>query len=270
MLGAFEQAWLLLKAVFQPSEGYLLDEGMNQMVFGREGDPDVTKVGGVFTLPDMYYLNRLAVERPDLFVSQNPIAQTMELPMDAQARFNERIPVLSQQVRGIPLQYEGTKRAGKLRGDRLAEALYDSQGGELLEALGLSDVKPANWMQTIPQRGIPVSEITGDPSQQGRAVMMDPMFYGPANPSPEVDFARFLAAMGARKVPRRLGIDYQLPEEQKESFARRVDELPFEQFIEPVLESEIPMSRAQEDLLFDSLLDQEDDVKSTLGQIGVV
>ena len=270
MTGAFEQAWLLLKAVFQPSEGYLLDEGMNQQVFGREGDPDVTKVGGVFTLPDMYYLNRLAVERPDLFVSQNPIAQTMELPVDTQARFNHRVPVLSQQVRGQPLDYTGTKRAGAMRGKQLAQALYDAPGGELLEALGLSDVKPANWMQTFPQRGMQVSEIMDDPSQQGRAVMMDPMFYGPANPSPEKDLAGFLLAMGGRKVPRRFGIDYQLPEEQRESFARRIDELPFEQFIEPILESEMPMSRAQEDLLFDSLLDQEDNVKSTLGQIGVV
>ena len=270
MLGAFEQAWLLLKAVVQPSEGFLLDEGMNQQVFGREGDPDVTKVGGVFTLPDMYYLNRLAAERPDLFVSQSPIAQTMELPMDAQARFNQRIPVLSQQVRGQPLDYAGTKRAGKLRGTKLAEALFDSQGGELLEALGLSDVKPANWMQITPQRGVPVSEIMGDPSQQGRAVMMDPMFYGPTNPLPEEDYARYLAAYADRKVPRRLGIDYQLPEEQRESFARRIDELPFEQFIDPIFDSEMPMSRAQENLLFDSLLDQEKDVKSTLGQIGVV
>ena len=270
MSKAFEQAWLLLKAVFQPSEGYLLDEGMNQQVFAREGDPDVTKVGGVFSLPDMYYLNRLAAERPDLFVSQSPIAQTMELPVDTQARFSHRVPVLSQQVKGNPLQYEGTKRAGTMRGKQLAQALYDAPGGELLEALGLSDVKPANWMQILPQRGLPVSEIMDDPSQQGRAVMMDPMFYGPANPSPEEDLARHLAAIGARRVPRRLGVDYQLPEEQRESFARRIDELPFEQFIEPVLESEIPMSRAQEDLLFDSLLDQEDDVKSTLGQIGVV
>lgn len=267
MSGAFEQAWLLLKAVFQPSEGYLLDEGMNQQVFGREGDPDVTKVGGVFTLPDMYYLNRLAAERPDLFVSQSPIAQTMELPMDAQARFNQRVPVLSQQVRGQPLDYAGTKRAGALRGKQLAQALYDSPGGELLEALGLSDVKPANWMQTTPQRGMPVSEIMDDPSQQGRAVMMDPMFYGAVNPS---NYEERLRAQRMRGDPRRLGIDYQLPEEQRESFARRIDELPFEQFIEPVLESEIPMSRAQEDLLFDSLLDQEDNVKSTLGQIGVV
>ena len=267
MTGAFEQAWLLLKAVFQPSEGYLLDEGMNQQVFGREGDPDVTKVGGVFTLPDMYYLNRLAVERPDLFVSQNPIAQTMELPVDTQARFNHRVPVLSQQVRGQPLDYTGTKRAGAMRGKQLAQALYDAPGGELLEALGLSDVKPANWMQTLPQRGMQVSEIMDDPSQQGRAVMMDPMFYGAVNPS---NFEERMRAQAMRGAPRRLGIDYQLPEEQRESFARRVDELPFEQFIQPVLESEIPMSRAQEDLLFDSLLDQEDNVKSTLGQIGVV
>ena len=267
MLGAFEQAWLLLKAVFQPSEGYLLDEGMNQMVFGREGDPDVTKVGGVFTLPDMYYLNRLAVERPDLFVSQSPIAQTMELPMDAQARFNQRVPVLSQQVRGNPLQYEGTKRAGAMRGKQLAQALYDAPGGELLEALGLSDVKPANWMQTLPQRGVPVSEIMGDPSQQGRAVMMDPMFYGAVNPS---NYDERMRAQAMRGDPRRFGIDYQLPEEQRESFARRIDELPFEQFIDPIFDSEVPMTAEQEALMLDLLAQQEGNVQSTLGRIGVV
>ena len=266
MSGAFEQAWLLLKAVFQPSEGYLLDEGMNQMVFGREGDPDVTKVGGVFTLPDMYYLNRLAAERPDLFVSQNPIAQTMELPMDAQARFNQRVPVLSQQVRGQPLDYTGTKRAGAMRGKQLAQALYDAPGGELLEALGLSDVKPANWMQTTPQRGVPVSEIMGDPSQQGRAVMMDPMFYGAVNPS---NYEERMAAQAMRGDPRRLGIDYQLPEEQRESFARRIDELPFEQFIDPIFDSEVPMTAEQEALMLDLLAQQEGNVQSTLGRIGV-
>lgn len=266
MSKAFEQAWLLLKAVFQPSEGFLLDEGMNQQVFAREGDPDVTKVGGVFTIPDMYYLNRLAAERPDIMVSQKLIPQTMELPMDTQARFNHRVPVLSQQVRGNPLQYEGTKRAGAMRGKQLAQALYDAPGGELLEALGLSDVKPANWMQILPQRGLPVSEIMDDPSQKGRAVLMDPMFYGAVNPS---NFEERMRAQAMRGTPRRLGIDYQLPEEQRESFARRIDELPFEQFIDPIFDSEVPMTAAQEALLLDLLAQQEGNVQSTLGRIGV-
>jgi len=266
MSGAFEQAWLLLKAVFQPSEGYFLDEGMNQMVFGREGDPDVTKVGGVFTIPDMYSVNRLAAERPDITASQKLIPQTMELPMDAQTRFGQSVPVLSQQVRGQPLDYTGTERAGALRGKQLAQALYDSPGGELLEALGLSDVKPANWMQTTPQRGVPVSEIMGDPSQQGRAVMMDPMFYGAENPS---NYEERLRAQRMRGDPRRLGIDYQLPEEQRESFARRIDELPFEQFIDPIFDSEVPMTAEQEALMLDLLAQQEGNVQSTLGRIGV-
>ena len=266
MLGAFEQAWLLLKAVFQPSEGYFLDEGMNQMVFGRKGDPDVTKVGGVFTIPDMYFVNRVAAERPDIMASQKLIPQTMELPMDAQARFNQRVPVLSQQVRGQPLDYTGTKRAGAMRGKQLAQALYDAPGGELLEALGLSDVKPANWMQTTPQRGVPVSEIMDDPSRQGRAVMMDPMFYGAVNPS---NYEERMRAQAMRGDPRRLGIDYQLPEEQRESFARRIDELPFEQFIDPIFDSEVPMTTAQEGLMHDLLAQQEGNVQSTLGRIGV-
>ena len=60
MSGAFEQAWLLLKSVFQPSQGKLIGEGANQMVYGMGADPDVTKVGHGMTLNDMYLLNRLA------------------------------------------------------------------------------------------------------------------------------------------------------------------------------------------------------------------
>jgi hypothetical protein len=75
---AFEQAWMLLKSVFQPAEGYRIGEGMNQIVYGMEGDPDVTKVGPASTLGDMYLHQLLTPEVP-IFAGQVPIAQTMPL-----------------------------------------------------------------------------------------------------------------------------------------------------------------------------------------------
>ena len=57
MSEAFAQAWSLLKAVFQPIESdYRLGAGQNQVVFGKEGNPDVTKVGRLYcptTVSDM-------------------------------------------------------------------------------------------------------------------------------------------------------------------------------------------------------------------------
>ena len=262
-------AWALLKAVFQPAEGYRIGEGMNQIVYGREGDPDVTKVGALSTLPDMYVHQLLAQDPNSLFVGQTPIAQTMELPVEAESRMRSRVPILSQQVRGTPLEEAATKRADAIRGRQLMQALYDMPGerGRLLEALGLADIKPPNWMQTMSGQGVPVRAITGDPAREGRALIHDPMFYGDVNPK---DFDARMAAQAARGSPRKLGTDYSIPEDVRESFARRIDELPFEQFAEPLFDYEVPMSAAQESLLHEGVAQQKGDLQSMLGRIGVL
>lgn len=261
---AFEKAWFVLK--FQPSQGKFLGEGMNQVVYTKEGDPNVAKVGSSFTLEDMYLLNRLAAERPDLFVSQRPIPITEELPMEALARFGNRAPVLSVQERGVPLEPSGMNP--KRESFNLSGMVFDQPGGELIEALGMADAKLPNWMERhqSPTGGIPVSRLTGDPSQTGQAFLMDPMFYGPENPK-SGDAA--LSARLARGTPRRLGVDYTVPEEQAESFARRVDELPFMDFADPAFAEEVPMSDAQARLLHDTVGEQDERIRTNLGKIGV-
>jgi len=268
MGAAFEQAWMLLKAVFQPAEGYPIGEGMNQIVYGMEGDPDVTKVGPASTLGDMYIHQLLTPEVP-IFAGQVPIAQTMPLTPEAEARFGSRAPVLSQQQRGIPLAEGSSPRADAIRGRELMQALYSHphEQSALLEGLGLADIKPPNWMQTQGQQGLPVSSITGDPSLTGRAVIHDPMFYGAVNPKA---FDEMMRAQAARGTPRKLGEDYFIPENVRESFARRVDALPYEQFVEPVFNYEVPMSPAQEQLLYDRVKQERKDSQSILGQIGVL
>ena len=264
MSAAFEEAWIFLK--FQPSQGKFLGEGMNQVVYAKEGDPNVAKVGGAHTLEDMYLLNRLAAERPDLFVSQEPIPITEELPMEALSRFGNRAPVLSVQERGQPLEETGVP--GPVENRHISSMMFDQPGGELIEALGLADAKIPNWMRRLQPAtgGIPVSRLTEDPSQTGQAFLMDPMFYGPENP-PGIEGD---IAYAARKTPRRFGVDYTVPEEQAESFARRVDELPFMDFVDPAFAEEMPMSDAQARLLHDTVGEQDERIRTNLGKIGVL
>ena len=270
MSGAFEQAWLLLKSVFQPSQGKLIGEGANQMVYGMGEDPDVTKVGHGMTLNDMYLLNRLATMYPNLFASQRPIRQTMDLPLEALSTFEGRgigTPnVLSTQERGEPLQEgEGDIQRGK----DLAGAVFDNYPpAQLLEGLGLADIGPRNWMITQPTRGLDVRTITGDPSRVGQAVIHDPMFYGARNPTnvPQEVLNQFLEARG---VPRRLGIDYQIPEEQTERFARKLEELPFHEFVDPYIESVEDFTPRQVAPMDRGLNLQEKNLRQQLGQIGV-
>lgn len=260
MSGPLEQAWALLK--FQPAEGEQLGQGANQYVYGLEGDPNVTKVGSAAALSDMYLLNRLASMNP-LFESQQLIPMTQELPMEAAARFSDSSPVLSEQLRGEPLD---DAPGSHIRGLALAQALHEqTRQGPLLEGLGVADLKDPNWMRVRPQRGIPVATITRDPSQVGMAVAHDPQFYGATNPTePEARFA----AQARRGAPRRLGIDYTVPEPMREAFARRVDELPFDQFTEPIFESEVPMTLGEEQAMMDRILQNEAELTRILSPVG--
>ena len=276
MSGAFEQAWLLLKSVFQPSEGELIGIGANQAVYGIEGDPDVTKVGHGMTLADMYTTHLLAnmPQFRNTIADQHPILQDEMLPEDVSRNFEGRgmgsPNVLSTQERGKPLK----EQVGRdiQRGHLVASTLYDQHKyGQLLEALGLADTGPRNWMRANPQRGVPVSAVTGDPAEEGYAMLHDGMFYGAENPKgvPEEVLDQFKDARG---TPRRLGIDYQLPEEQREAFARKVDEIPFQQFVQPYVQSTDEFHPSQLDALTTrgGHLDQQQmNINRILAQMGL-
>ena len=93
------------------------------------------------------------------------------------------------------------------------------------------------------------------------------MFYGPENPT---DPVRRGTAYAARGVPRRLGMDYQVPEEQLDRFARALDELPFSRFIEPIEQSTAEFNPRQVGLLEDLLSPQEKELERRLIQMGVL
>ena len=104
MSGAFEQAWLLLKAAFQPIDAdEVLGQGKNQTVLGQLGNPDVTKVGGVMGAEDMYWQNRLASLMPQRFVSQQPSLLNTDLPSHLSESYGHTLPIMSTQERGTPL-----------------------------------------------------------------------------------------------------------------------------------------------------------------------
>lgn len=259
---AFEQAWLLLKSQFQPSQGKRIGEGANQLVYGIEGDPDVTKLGHADTLPDMYDHNILSQmpETTNLFAAQKPFAMD-EMLSDDDMKFFEgrgrgRPNVMSTQIRGIPIEEQHNDKA---RGLTLAASLYDGHKyGQLLEALGLADIGPRNWMTTPSGKGaMRVKDITGNPNATGdRALIHDAQFYGPSNP---VDGEVRRAFEKERGTPRRLGTDYTLPEEQSEAYLQTMDENPFDDFVEPYLQSVEEFYPKQLDSVAgkDGLLDQQ-------------
>ena len=280
MSAAFEEAWIFLKAAFQPAEGDELGMGANQLVYRQPDNPDVVKVGGAFGLTDMYLLNRLAAERPDLFVSQQPIPITQELPMEAQAFLGHRAPVLSIQERGQPLPASGTNAMRESK--NLSVLAYDQPGGELLEALGMSDVKLPNWMTRMGNQpgSMPIGVLAsmapsllasygfeGGDGLRRPAFIMDPAFDGPENFG---DIRQREIGLRRRGDPRRLGIEYEIPEEQRESFARRIDELPYMDFVDPIYDTEIPMGEGEARFLDDMIMGSGERADAILQRIGVL
>jgi len=264
MNSPFERAWLLLKAVFQPSEGVRIGQGMNQMVFGQEGNPDVTKVGHGNTLSDMYLASQLARLMPDIFVEQTPIAQTYELPPEAQQFMSGRgTPILSQQIRGRPFAESGNPKADSDRGRTLATSIHHAI--PLAEATGVADAKPPNWMAVDRPTALTASQVTGRPIE-GHALFNDPMFYGAAHPK---DPVAQMASRLARKDPRRYGIDYELTDAQLQPFARQIDAQSFEDFVDPVFDSEVPMTAQQELDLSDRVSNQQTELNRILGLLGL-
>ena len=263
MSAAFEQAWLLLKAAFQPIEGKFIGSGMNQSVYGQEGNPDVVKVGRLDANPgalsDPYWSTILSEMTPDI-VSQRPIQQTAELPSEVNAA---RLPFLSIQERGEPFEdYERQEDA--LRGRELAQMMYDRGDiGPLLEYMRMADAKPPNWMK-VKRRShtyIPESQIRPEEMGRDQAVLMDPMYYLPDDESHTAHIAA--------GPPRRRGKDYEIPEESIESLARQVDKEPFEQFIEPVESSYEEFLPEREEHSWDHMAQGQQNVDRMLELLGL-
>jgi len=264
MGGAFEQAWLLLKAAFQPAQGKFMGAGMNQSVYEQDGNPDVVKVGDLAQNPaglDHGYYNHLLSQVPSLpfFPGQSPMEQTAELPSEVNTA---SLPILSTQTKldGLDRGKAGLY-ADTVRGRHLANTLYDiGDQGKLLEALGLSDLKRENWGAT--KQGIPEHLVTGEPSQ--RLVQVhDPAFYSHLDTSQE-------AAEGRGAAPRKLGRDYNIPAGTLEEFARTVDKNPFDDYIAPIEDSYYDFNEGAktEDAL--AMLNQRQDaVNAMLASLGI-
>jgi len=264
---AFEQAWLLLKAHFQPKEGKFLDAGQNQSVFVQEDNPDVMKVGDAGStqnqLRDMYLLDSLSRLMP-IFAGQQPVKQTADLPKSVQSR----MPMLSTQERGVPFKPGPTHRADAIRGRQLVHALQEGLGGgagQLLEYLGIADLKPPNWMKVPREGGVPEGTITGRPGPN-KGVIHDPMFYGPTNEG--MTAGEKMAATVARGAPRRHGEDYQVPSEIQEHLLQEMDAKPFDQFVNPLVESYHDINQAQLDPMMSHIKQQGQSLEDMLSSLG--
>ena len=269
MDAAFEQAWTLLKAAFQPAQGNFLGAGMNQAVFGQAGNPDVVKVGDLSQNPaqldDMYYnqmLNLMGINN-SMFAGQQPLELTQTLPSNVDTA---GLPILSIQPRldTLPRGSEGLY-ADNVRGRNLANALYDmNDQGALLEAMGLSDLKRENFGASIPtpNQGIPEQAVTGKPSN--RLVQVhDPAFYSHLDTSQEAADARGPA-------PRKLGRDYNIPAGTLEDFARTVDQNPFDDFVAPIEDTYYDFKEgAKTDDALATLNQRQDAINAMLASLGL-
>jgi hypothetical protein len=224
-------AWSILKAAFQPAQGVQIGAGMNQVVFGQSGNPDVVKVSDLDKNPsqlDAMYYNQLLSQLPlGLFAGQMPIEQRMPLPTELG---EQSLPILSQQIRGrqiagSPLGIDEDTARGRV----IQQSVYNAL--PLLEAMNLHDLKPQNWMEHHRASGL-----------MNRYQLTKPGIGSPRDPKPvlihDPDFGEAGVFQPRRGVGRRRpGVDFEIPEDQLYLLARRADELPFEQFVKPIEES---------------------------------
>ena len=120
-------------------------------------------------------------------------------------------------------------------------------------------------MKTKDEQGFDVSELTGIAGDTGRAKLMDAQFAGPANISEDWTDQGF----SQRGTPRKLGEQYFVPEREREAIARKVDELPFEEFTAPFYDSYDEMYPEKYDELQNKLLNQQLSIDDKLRLIGV-
>ena len=191
MSAAFEQAWLLLKAAFVPTDpDQQIGAGNFRTVYGQKGNPDATKFGYGPGLSNMATLDTLAQMYPELFIGEKPAY--LEKPESGLPDYLMRkptghmvstgtlgpdsMPLPSTQELGQPLvRPTGYTRQGwdKSKGIDLQNAIANTY--PLTEAAQMWDVKPENWLGTETGR-VPSSEV--GVSASPRAKLMDPMFMG--------------------------------------------------------------------------------------------
>ncbi len=191
MGGAFEQAWLLLKAAFVPTDpDQQIGAGMFRTVYGQEGNPDATKFGYGPGLSNMATLDTMGQMYPETFLGERPAYlqypetgipdYLMRKPtgqvVSPGSLGPDSMPLPSTQELGEPLvRPAGYTQEGwnKSKGIGLQNALADAY--PLTEAAQMWDIKPENWLGTGAGR-VP-SSLVGV-SDSPRAKLMDPMFMG--------------------------------------------------------------------------------------------
>lgn len=224
-------AWSILKAAFQPREGVQIGAGMNQVVFGQSGNPDVVKVSDLDKSPSqldaMYYNQLLSTMPSGLFAGQQPIEQRMSLPVELREM---SMPILSQQPRGraiagSPLGLSEDTARGRL----IQQSVYNTM--PLLEAMNLTDLKPQNWMGHHSASGL-MNEYQlrkpgiGRPRDPKPVVIHDPDFG-------EAGVFQPMHGVGRRRP----GVDFDVPETTLSLLQRRIDRMPFDKFVEPIEDS---------------------------------
>jgi len=196
MSGAFEQAWLLLKAAFIPTDPQQqLGAGMFRTVYGQEYNPDVTKFG-YGGLADMSTLTALARMYPELFIEEKPAY--LDYPIGGLPDFVMRrptgepisdtrelgtevgMPFPSTQERGRPLERPEGYTAQSWLQSR-SKPLLSNPGGiydryPITEQLSMWDIKPENWIGA--KDGMMDAQRLGSPTPS-QAKLMDPMFLSP-------------------------------------------------------------------------------------------
>ncbi len=201
MSGAFEQAWLLLKASMPPFVPRKVDQrigsGDYRVAFEQPDTLHTTKFGTGEKLADTLVLNQLAELYPEAFVGEElhplPVHES-QLPAFAttgkhgplgydQDYFNgyfdyglggrrkgeyNVMPLTYTQALGQPITSNEEMKtfiAQKLLQDKM-RSNYPVAG-----ALGLGDVKPENWA-VMPKGGLDLPELTSE----GQVKLIDPMF----------------------------------------------------------------------------------------------
>ena len=202
MSGAFEQAWVLLKASMPPfvprKVAQRIGSGDYRVAFRQPDTLHTTKFGTGEKLADTLVLNQLAELYPEAFVGEelHPLpAHESQLPAFAttgkdggllgydqdyfdgkfdygpggrrKGKYNV-MPLTYTQELGRPItsnEEMKTFLAQKLLQDKM-RANYPVAG-----ALGLGDVKPENWA-VMPKGGLDLPELTSE----GQVKLIDPMF----------------------------------------------------------------------------------------------
>ena len=263
MSAAFEQAWVLLKAAFLPTDPeQQLGAGMFRTVYGQQGNPDVTKFG-YGGLSDMATLNALAQMYPELFLDERPayldypesgppdflmmrpsgepIADTRELGTEVGLPF----PSTQQLGRPIEMPQGYTSQEWLQRRSKpLLGSIYDKY--PIAEQLQMWDIKPENWLGVEGGR-MPISNIGS--SQSGQAKLMDPMFL-----APQYQYGKIQ--------------DVELQPETVEQFAQNVT--PVEQFAQPWEQMAQRFGTPQQqDRFEDMLTGEEERMQLILDRLGL-